>query len=335
MTIKGMEEDETQDRGDLFVPDEELDNESELDDLGEDEDEEAEDLAADDEDLEDDEDDEDEDGEDADEEDEEDSEEDSDEAPNEDQARIPRSRLNKVIEERNTEREERARLQGRIDALEELAAERKGDAAKVTKDLVVEFDFKGKQIESANALIDGDVELYAKIQSDIDTARTTKHKADLKATREDAKEVAKSQTDSALESQKLDIVVERSVKQHSFLDADSDEYNEEAVETVNALMDNLVASGSTKSQALTKAVKRLAPLFSTEPLVEKKASLGKKRKVANRKKAASANQKQPPTVKKGSKAKSNRDLDAINVTKMTDRDYSKLSLRERKTLRGD
>ena len=64
-----------------------------------------------------------------------------------------------------------------------------------------------------------------------------------------------------------------------------------------------------------------------------KVKIGGKKTVAARKKAAKASNAQPP--KGRSKAPGNTDNDEIDISKLSEKAFDKLTLKERKVLRGD
>lgn len=319
---------EVEDRGDAFIEEEGLDEEE----LDEEDLEDEEDLD------EDDEDEVDEDEEESDEEEDDDEGSDEEDEEDEEEARIPRSRLNQVIEQREAERERSAWLEEQLERLiEAQTANTKQEVKEVTPEKPA-YDFDTKEQEYIELIIDGETAKAAKLRSEIDKARDQEILVQIEKAKESAQEEALTKSELSRDEEKFESIVEKAQNEYSFLDDSSDDYDQEAVEAINAQMAGLIASGERRSIALEKAVKSLGPLYAKALGVEQdkgKASLGKKRTTAARKKAAKASRQQPPTTKRTAKGKAARDLDALDITKMTDAEYDKLSLREKKALRGD
>lgn len=328
-----LEEDtELEDRGDLYVAD---DEELEEDGMQDEDEEEASDEEVDDEeDLEEEEDDESEGDEDEDEEEDEDDEED---------ARIPRSRLNQVIEQREAERERADAAFDRIETLEEqllaIIDLQKQNMQQTTPTPVAEkpkFNFRQKFKEANEALLEGDLDKNSDIMLEIEEARSAELQEALKQTREGVSKEAKTEATASLEEVRFERVISKATEEYAFLDDTSDDYNEKAVKMVNAIMSGHVAQGETKSKALQAALDDVVPMFAeADTKAPTKEPLGKARTKAARKKAAKASQQQPPETRRAARGKAARNLDEIDVTKMSDAEYGKLSLRERKKLRGD
>jgi len=323
------------DRGDVFIPDDE--EVTELDELEDDEE-----LEEDDEELEDEDDEEvlEEDEEDEPEEDEDDDEEeDEEDEGDEEEARIPRSRLNQVINEREAERERSAWLEEQNERLIELLTTSQGtvqEAPPAPKE--PPYDFDGKEEEYAELIIDGETAKAAKLRNEITAAREKQLTEQIRAAKEEASSDAYTKAEAAREEDRFQKAIQSSIESYDFLDDASDAYDERAVTAVNAMMQGNIAGGMTKSKALQEAVAELGPLYAKKLGIKeepKKESLGKKRTKTARKKAAKASQQQPPATKRAAKGKASRDLDTLDLAKMSESEYNKLTLRERKALRGD
>lgn len=302
---------ELEDRGDSYIEEDDLEEEYE----------EEEDLE------------EEEDDEETEEDSESEGEDDEDEEENEDdeeEARIPRSRLNQVIRQREEERERAAWLEEQLEKLIELQKANVRAAAPEEKP-EVKFNYRAKLKEANEALLEGDLDKNAEILMEIEEARQKDFERAIQNAREAATKDAKSEATGSLEADKFDKVVESSLSRFEFLDTESASYNEEAVSLINATMAGYIAAGDTKSKALEKAVNKIAPLFDNKT----KQSLGNKRTKDARKKAARASQQQPPETRRAAKGKAARELDTLDINKMSDDEFSKLSPREKKALRGD
>jgi hypothetical protein len=320
-------EEEVLDRGDEFDPedeeleDEALEDEEDLEDIDEDEDEDdGEAEESDDEDEDDDE--------------ESDDEDDSDDEEDEEETsgRIPRSRLNEVIAQRDAEREAREREEERVSRLEAMVEKLisgqgspKGDVDPPVK----EYDFDAAEERYIDLILEGEVKDALALRKEIDNAKQDRFRSEIE-------DVRTSTKDSVLTQSKFDTAVEAMEAKYSFLDVESDSYNEEAVESINALMSGYINNGIDKVSALNKAVAKMAPMYDVKPPVKEPKLGGEKRKAASteaRKRNAKASKAQPPKSP-GRRAK-DQDLDTVVVAKLSERDFAKLTDREKRILRGD
>lgn len=321
---------EIEDRGDQFVPDDEDEHEEEvLEEDEEDSDEEVEDE----EDVEEDEEDSESEGDEN-----EDEEEDEDD---QEEPRIPRSRLNQVIEQRESEKERADAAQDRIEQLEDqmlqlIELQKANLQSQAPKpEPKPKFNFKAKFKEANEALLEGDLEKNSDIMLEIEEARAEELRATVENARDSATREAKTEASASLEEARFERVIQQAEETHSFLDADSEDYNEKAVRMVNAILTGHLAQGEPKSKALKLALEDVVPMFESEKPQKQREQLGTKRTKQARKKAVKAQQQQPPTPTRSAKGKKARDLDQLDLAKMSDAEYSKLTMREKKALRGD
>ena len=240
---------------------------------------------------------------------------------------IPLSRLNEVI----SQRDEKA---DRIDWLEnQLEALINKETVPEVKETTLEPIYNFTEAEEAygNLLIEGETGKAAILRATIDSERKKELVALINEVKKTSNQEATDTSNALIETNKFDNLVTNFENKYPFLDADSDKYNEEAVETVNTLIAGYTASGKTKSQALSVAIKKAIPMYKpTEP---DKTTLGNKRKTKARKKAADASNQQP--TKTNSKGLKNIDTDTVDISKMSERDYNKLTAKEKRILRGD
>ncbi len=342
-------EDEIVDRGDEFSPeedDQEKESEEEFESSVEDEDEdleETEDEDEGDEDTNEDEDDSSEDGDDdndSENEDEDDVSEDEDDSGDdedeeEDSGRIPRSRLNEVIAQRDAERDAREREEERVNRLEAMVEKLidNGTTPKTKEVEVAPYDFDASEEKYINLILEGEVKDAMSLRKEIDQAKTDQFEATLE-------NVRSSTEDNVLTQSRFDTAVEAMEAKYPFLDVENDDYNEEAVESINALMGGYVGNGTPKVEALNKAVKKMTPIYEKLPedkKEDKEERLGSKKRKASpakdRKRNAKASKAQPP--KSPTRKKENQDLDTIVVSKLNEKDFDKLTKREKAVLRGD
>ena len=246
----------------------------------------------------------------------------------EEESTIPRSRLNEVIAQREAEKERSMWLEEQLEKLIEQSSTPK---SAVKEERVEVYNFSEAEENYASFLIEGDTSKASALRVAIDAERKKEIVALIKEVEDSTTEKATSSSKAEIESAKFDNLVVKLEGEYAFLDADSDDYNNEAVDTVNALLAGYVAAGKTKSDALKLAVTKVSPMY--EEKKEVKQSLGNKKKVRARKKAAKASNAQPnvTTGKRGSKV----DPDEVNISKMSEKAFNNLTLKERKALRGD
>jgi len=304
------EEELEEDRGDVFDPDEEgVEEEEESDNEDEDEDdsseEEIEEGSGE--------------GEDEDDSDEEkDSEEDK-------EVRIPKGRFDQVLHQRDQEKERVAWLEDQLEVLINNQTIKK-EEEKVDEP---KYDFSIKEKEYIDFILEGETEKAIGLRQEIDGEKDRQFKKELETYREGAEETAKE----IQEQEKFDVLVDSFEQKYNFLNADDDNYNEEAVETVNALTASFVnKDGLTKSQAIKKAVDRVVPMYDKTKKVTKKETLGSREK-DSRKRNIKASKQQPP--KGSSRGGSDRDLEEVVPSKLSEKDFKNLSAKEKRILRGD
>jgi len=240
---------------------------------------------------------------------------------------IPKSRLDEVIAQRESEKERSRWLEDQLETL----INQTPTAPDVKAEPKEAYNFTGAEESYANLLIEGDIAKAASLRSTIDSERKKEMVEMINEIKESSSKEAASTSSAAIEDDRFSTMISNFENKHKFLDADSDNYNEEAVETVNTLLAGYQAAGKSKSQALKLAVGKVIPMF--EETSTEKATLGKTKTKAARRKAAKASNAQPP--KTSSKGVKNRDTDSVDVSKLSERDFDKLTLKERRVLRGD
>lgn len=255
-------------------------------------------------------------------------EEDLDEVPAK-SAKIPKYRLDQVLNQRNELRERNAWLEKQLEKLIEKPA----TSTDSKKEEVPSFDFDSAEEEYATLLIEGEISKASKLRNKIESERQKEIQRLIADIKQDSIKEAKEESNSAIEAERFSNLVSKYEAKYPFLDADSDSYNEEAIETVNALMAGYVASGKSKTEALKLAINKVTPMYEQEESPKKRETLGKKRAVESIKKAAKASNSQPPKTR--SVSTSSIDKDVIDITKMSDRDFNKLTEKEKRLLRGD
>ncbi len=257
-------------------------------------------------------------------------EEESEEEESEEDIRIPKSRLNEVISQRDEQKDRVQWLEEQLSSMiEKTGKEAKAAPVKETKP---EYDFSKSETEYASLLIEGETVKASLVRSEIDEERRLQTVALIEEVRESSVKETSIETSKAIDDEKFDSLILNYQNKYSFLDSESDDYNEEAVETVNTLLAGYVSSGKTRSQSLSSAVKKAVPLYKKSE-TPTKPTLGNKRKKDAISKSAKASRNQPP-VNKGKKAE-NVDLDAVDIARLSEKDFRNLTSKERSVLRGD
>lgn len=284
-------------------------------------------------------DDEEEDTESIEEEDQEDSDEDEDEEVEEDEEeedptpkkepRIPKSRLDEVIQQREDAKERNLWLEAQLEKL--INASNKQEAP-VEKEIEVStFDFDKAEEDYISLVIEGEISKATKLRNDINKERRAEMLSLISNIESKVTSKAKQDSTATIEQERFDNYIDVLETKYPFLNSKSKEHNEEAVETVNTLLAGYISAGKTKTEALKLAVNKVAPFYNKEELPVKK-SLGNKRTIEAGKKAAKAASAQPIKVKSGSTRSSDP---TVNINKMSERDFSKLTDKELRVLRGD
>lgn len=269
--------------------------------------------------------------EDSDEEIEEDSDEDSDEEPEEEEETVD-PLISRLDQENAFLKEQLQALMGQVNSLTQPKQEKK-EAPKPP-----EFDFDGKEDEYAVAVLEGDTQKASKIRREINKAHKAERDYDIAMIKQGLEESNQQAPKSAadIEDVRFELARDKIEAKYPVLDHTSKEYHEDTVEMINSLMVGYVQKGMTKTQALNKAIKSAGPLLTNKKPVSKQKKVSSEREVKARKKAVSAQKRQPRTVsgKKGGESKE-IDLKSLDISKMSDKDFAKLSSRELAILQGD
>lgn len=323
-------EEEYEDRGDI-VTDPDAEDEELEEAYADDEEDEDEVL---DEDESEDEDDPEDDPEDDEEDDEEDDDDEEEEDEDNDEAlpKVPLSRLNEVIEQRR-ERDERIQwLEEQLTKL--VSAPQQGAAPQEAPQVESSFDFDAAEEQYVEAILSGEPEKATAIKRKINQESEKERQLQIETVKKLAREEAAKDATSSVEELRFEAEKEAAMEAHSFLDDESDDYNPKAVRMANALMVTNVQAGMTKADALADAVEEVAEIFKAKgekPAAKKKSST---RAVASRKRAAKAAKATPPD-QVSRRGKTEPKLDPSMLEKMSEREFNKLTAREKAKLRGD
>lgn len=247
--------------------------------------------------------------------------------------RIPKKRLDKALRQRDEMRDRAAWLEEQLEKLIEKETRRTQVQEQVPQE--PEYDFDTAEESYANLLIEGETAKAAKLRREIDQERQKEIKRLINQIKSESLQEASIKSAAAIEEEKFQTRIANYENKYPFLDSEADEYNEEAIETVNTLMSGYIAKGASKSEALRKAVEKVIPFYEKEVKKEvtKQKSIGQVRKEEAGKKAAQASKSQPTKTKSSSSTQI--DSTKLDVKKMSDKDFAKLTPRELKLLRGD
>lgn len=237
---------------------------------------------------------------------------------------VPHARFHEVNEAKKAAEQRAAELEAEIERLR--SAQAPAQVSKPAAPKADEFDVSAKEEEAAQALFEGDTKKYREIQAQIRTY--TEENATRRALEQFEQAAAKRTAQSLLEA-----AAERVAGQYSFLDSSSPDANAEAINEVLEWRNYYhVAKGEPLHKALESAVKKIAPLYQRDEPEEAPESKPDSRRSAAVARAAAASAAQPPSLGGiGERAAASK----LDVEKMTDDQYDKLSDEEKRRLRGD
>ena len=242
---------------------------------------------------------------------------------------IPKARLDEVIAQRELQKD---RVEWLESQLETLISQKKEPVVEEVEEVADVFNFNEAEEKYANFLIEGDTSKASQVRALIEGARKEEMLALISNIKKESSEEAVNLSTEVLEDEKFSSMITTFENEYSFLNADSQDYNEEAVDTVNTLLAGYTSAGKSKSQALKLAVSKVTPMYGQIEEVPEKKTLGNKSASA-RKKAAKASNAQPPKVT--SKGVAKADTDTVDISELTEKAFDSLTAKEKKILRGD
>jgi hypothetical protein len=311
-------EEEVIDRGDFF----EESNEDETEEMEGEEDEGSQESDSDDDD------DDSEDDEDADETGGDESDEEEEVAPPKKEPRIPKSRFDEINNRMKDANERNLWLEEQLEKLINQQSQQQKTAPREPE--APSYDYDTAEEEYITLIINGDIAKATKLRNDINAHRQSDLAILISGIENKASDNAKSQSGLLLEKERFESSIVNMEKTYPFLNHKDKAYNEEAVETVNTLLAGYLAAGKGKVESLQLAIKKVLPLY--EKKVTTKTTLGDQRKTEAGKKAAAASKQQPTKQKTTTRTS---DMGKANINTMSDRDFSKLTAKEKSILRGD
>jgi hypothetical protein len=253
-------------------------------------------------------------------------EEDQEEEPPKKDPKIPKSRLDEVIRQREEAKERNLWLEQQLEKL----INQQNKKEEVEKPVVPEYDFSAAEEKYISLIIEGEIAQATKLRNEISKKQQEQFLSLINDVENKATSKAKSESSEYIEKERFQTAIEVMESKHPFLDHKSKQYNEEAVDTVNTLLAGYIASGKGKTESLTLAISKVVPLYTK---IATKETVGDKRKMEAGKKAADASKRQPSKTKSTSERGSG--FGEVNINKMSEREFSKLTAKEKSILRGD
>jgi hypothetical protein len=233
---------------------------------------------------------------------------------------VPKSRLDEVLAKQKA-------LQKQLDDL--MAAKEQVENAPET------YDFEAKEIEYQNLLLDGESQKAAALRAEMRRAERAQIEYEMAQKME--QKVTQNQQMTALQQAAADLEANFPV-----FDRSSPDYSEEYTQEVIDLRDAFIVKGENAVAALSKAAKYVikeygldssseAPSLATRAAPKQADEVAKKRAEVSRKLKAAASQ--PPELPGESSA--SRGERAVDVSTMTEEEFSALPEATLKRLRGD
>lgn len=247
--------------------------------------------------------------------------------------RIPLSRLNKALAKNKQAAEALEAEQNRTRWLEQRIEEMIAAKQLPEKDEPVAepFDFVEAEKNYINLILEGESDKAIELRAEIEEERYNILKEDIASTKDETR----TERMAEKEQEAFSVAVDNFENKYPFMDNDHDDYNEEAVDTTNALMQGFMADGKTsRADALAKAVERVAPMYDKK---ESKTGLGGKKNTARDKETRKKNlkvMKQTPPKNRG-KQRKDRSVDDVKPSELSSKEFNSLTKKEKAILRGD
>jgi len=240
-----------------------------------------------------------------------------------DEPRIPKSRLDEVLEQKKKEKERADKLEMQ---LQDLIEEKK----KPKEPEPEPFDYVAKEKESYDAFLEGDTEKYSAIQQEIREA----NKAELQR---EAKRIAAEGDQTTKEELTFQETGDKIEAEYPQLVKGDENFNEDAYDDLMELYVGYASTGRyTKAEALQKAADKSVRMYDLKKAGEetladkadnvvdiKKPDVKKKKEIAD---------KQPPVKQSGV---TRDDELSIDITSMSDEEFEALPEATKRRMRGD
>ncbi|WP_439885643.1 hypothetical protein ACTACK_10540 [Pseudomonas syringae] len=237
---------------------------------------------------------------------------------------IPHARFNEVNEEAKAHR-------ARVLQLEEELARSKGSApatapaAQAEADKSKEFDFDAAEESYSTAILDGDQTKAKQIRAQIRKEEQIAADARAEAAADRRYAANRQKDDQERAKLEFDLELAKAYSAHPFLDADSADKNQDAIEEVLVWVQHFTGKGETPAKALASAVGKVAPRYA--PAAAVKPAEAPKPDLSQG--LARSKQIPPQSAGVGERASS------IDVSKMSTKDIKNLSAEDEARLAGD
>lgn len=247
---------------------------------------------------------------------------------------VPHARFNEVNEQYKQEREARLRLE------EELARLRGGQPQPEQQEQATpeqvqqaqaesEFDFDEAEGRYNEAIYDGDMDTAKQIRAEIRAAERQAAEDAARAVLEQERAQMRAQQ----EQQQLQGVVAKAYEKYPFLNPQSGEVDQEAVDEVIAMRNLYLQKGMTAAEAIAKAVDKVGPRYADEAEPEQEPAPEKP--ITNQRKETlernlERSDRIPPTgAGVGERARK------VDYSNLSEAEFANLSEQEKRRARGD
>lgn len=247
-----------------------------------------------------------------------------------DSPRIPKSRFDQVIAQREELKQYAARLEEREDKLLKLLES--NQAPKAQEPAKPAFDMDAKEGEALDAMLEGDAALYRSLRAEINAHILAEARASASTMETTATTAAKEAAKAIKDEDQFQLAIDTFAEKYPFLNAGNKEFNEEALTAIDKLFNKFVGAGDSKATALTEAVTLIAPRYTKGDTKLSTAKAARRAKAV--KKAASATNQTPPETK-GRSTQKVEEFSYEALATMSEKEYRKLPLSIKKKLRGD
>ncbi len=248
---------------------------------------------------------------------------------------VPHGRFHEVNEQLKQERAERLRLEEELARARGTQKAQQPEQQEATEEQVQqaqadsEFDFDKAEGRYNEAIYDGDMDAAKQIRAEI---RAAERKAAEDAARA-VLEQERAQMRAQQEQQQLQGVVAKAYEKYPFLDPQSGEVDQEAVDEVIAMRNLYLQKGMTAAEAIAKAVDKVGPRY-TDVQEEEQEQAPKKSTTRQSKETLERNIERadriPPTgAGVGERARK------VDYSSLSEAEFANLSEQEKRRARGD
>jgi hypothetical protein len=255
-------------------------------------------------------------------------EEEEEEAPPKKEPRIPKSRFDDVNKRMKDATERNLWLEEQLEKLINQASQQKQQAPDAPP--APTYDYDAAEESYISLIIEGEIAKASRLRNEINAYRQKDLQLLIKGIEDKTAEKAQSQSSLLMEKERFESSINNMESKYPFLNHKDKAYNEEAVETVNTLLAGYIAAGKGKVESLQLAIKKVLPLYEKRGTTK---TVGEQRKIEAGKKASQAARQQPAKTKTSGTKTS--DMGKVDINRISERDFAKLTAKEKSILRGD